>query len=131
VRAPAGDHFADALLRLRRLARSHYRIYFVSDFQAPAELWRDTFRALAKHNELVAIRVFDPLERELPRADRYTVTDGRDRWQFDSGDARLRERYRRRFDARAAEFEALCRNTQVATAALSTQDPVQTTVGWL
>jgi uncharacterized protein (DUF58 family) len=52
----------------------------------PSRLWRDAFRALARHNELVAIRVFDPLERELPPADRYTVTDGAHRWQFDAGD---------------------------------------------
>lgn len=129
---PAGaDRMTDALMRVRRLARSHYRIYFVSDFEPMGEHWRDTFRALARHNEVVAIRVYDPLEREMPPADRYTVTDGRERWQFDAGDRRLRERYRQRFDASRAAFETLCRNSKVSTAALSTHDRVQQAVGWL
>jgi uncharacterized protein (DUF58 family) len=128
---PGPAHLSDALQRVRRLARSHYRIYFVSDFARHHALWRDAFRALARHNELVAIRVFDPLERELPPADRYTITDGEHRWQFDAGDRGLRERYQARFDAAASTFETLCRDARVAAAALATDDDVAATVGWL
>lgn len=128
---PSQRHLDDALLGVRRLARSHYRIYFISDFEPLGEHWSHAFRALARRNEVVAIRVFDPLERDMPPADRYTVTDGRTRWQFDAGDARLRERYRRRFDGQQQDFEALCRGSQVTAASLSTVDSVQQTVGWL
>lgn len=129
--APGPEHLAEALLGVRRLARSHYRIYFVSDFHPMGEHWRDAFRSLARHNEVVAIRVFDPLERELPPADRYTVTDGSERWQFDAGDRRLRQSYRERFDADQAAFEDLCRRCMVAGATLSTEQSVQQAVGWL
>lgn len=128
---PGQRHFSEALLRVRRLARAHYRIYFISDFSPLDEHWQDTFRALARHNEVVAIRVFDPLERELPPAARYTVTDGRERWQFDAGDRRLREEYRHRFAAEQNAFETLCRNTLVMGAALPTDANVARTVGWL
>lgn len=131
VPVPSRDHMADALMRVRRLARSHYRIYFISDFSPMGDHWRDTFRALARHNEVVAIRVYDPLEREMPPADRYTVSDGRERWQFDAGDRRLRERYRQRFDAEQTAFENICRDTMVTTASLATTDDVQRAVGWL
>jgi len=131
TRPPGRPHMADALMRVRRLARSHYRIYFISDFQPVGDHWRDTFRSLARHNEVVAIRVYDPLERELPPADRYTVTDGSERWQFDAGDRQLRERYRQRFDETTSQFETLCRHSQGATASLSTDDNVQQAVGWL
>jgi uncharacterized protein (DUF58 family) len=128
---PDRSHLTDALMRVRRLARSHYRIYFISDFEPMGEHWRDTFRALARHNEVVAIRVYDALEQELPPADQYTVTDGRQRWQFDAGDRRLRERYRRRYEHQLEQFQALCRNSRVAAASLATTDDVQRTVGWL
>ena len=128
---PGRAHLNEALARVRRLARSHYRIYLVSDFDPLGDHWREAFRSLARHNEVVAIRVYDPLERELPPADRYTVTDGRQRWQFDAGDVRLRERYRQSFAAAQQRFEELCRNTRVATATLATTDDVQQTVGWL
>jgi uncharacterized protein (DUF58 family) len=129
--APGSAQMTEALWRVRRLARSRYRIYFVSDFQSMGEHWHETFRALARHNEVVAIRVYDPLERDLPPADRYTVTDGRERWQFDAGDRRFRERYRQRFDRAGAEFEALCGNNRVLMASLSTSEDVQQAVGWL
>jgi uncharacterized protein (DUF58 family) len=128
---PPRGHLQDALLRVRRLARSNHRIYFLSDFHPLGDHWRDAFRALSRHNEVIAVRVFDPLERELPPADRYTVTDGRSRWQFDAGSQRLRARYAARFDAHRDDFETLCRDTAVQAGSLSTEDDVQRAAGWL
>jgi uncharacterized protein (DUF58 family) len=128
---PSRQHLTEALLAVRRLAHSHYRIYFVSDFEPAGEHWSHAFRALARRNEVVAIRVYDPLERDMPPADRYTVTDGATRWQFDAGDKTLRARYRGRFDARQEDFETLCRTSRVAAASLSTDDDVRQSVGWL
>jgi uncharacterized protein (DUF58 family) len=116
---------------VRRLARRDHRIYLVSDFAPLGDHWRDAFRALARHNEVVAVRVFDPLERELPPADLYTVTDGHERWQFDAGDARLRSLYRARFERHAAEFSELCRLTNVRCGTLPTDQPVRAAVGAL
>jgi uncharacterized protein (DUF58 family) len=121
---PGRQHIEDALLRVRRLARSRHRICVVSDFLPVGDHWRDAFRALARHNEVYAVRVFDPLEAELPPADRYTVADSRERWQFDSGGVRIRERHRARFEAAQADFENLCRQTGVGYAMLPTDRPV-------
>lgn len=128
---PERQHFAQALLRLRRLARRDHRIYVISDFTPVGDHWRDGLRALAQHNEVIAIRIVDPLEAELPPADLYAITDGRERWQFDAGDTRLRALYRERFDAHAAEFAELCRQTGVRAGTLATDQPVRSTVGWL
>jgi uncharacterized protein (DUF58 family) len=128
---PGTAHLEDALLRLRRLARRDHRIYLVSDFASLGAAWRDAFRALAERNEVIAVRVFDPLERELPPADLYTVTDGNERWQFDAGNLRIRERHRARFDAHAAEFTELCRQTGVQSGSLPTDAIVRTAAGTL
>jgi uncharacterized protein (DUF58 family) len=131
--APLPDraHFEEALLRLRRLARRDHRIYLVSDFAPLGDHWREAFQALARDNEVIAVRVFDPLERELPPADLYGITDGAERWQFDAGDADLRRHYRERFAALEADFMELCRQTGVRAATLPTDTPVQSAVGWL
>jgi len=128
---PDRQHLDQALLKLRRLARRDHRIYLISDFAPLGDHWRDAFRALAQHNEVIAIRVFDPLERELPPADLYTITDGAERWQFDAGNLRLRERYRARFESHATEFAELCRQTSVQFGVLPTDSAVRTAVGWL
>jgi uncharacterized protein (DUF58 family) len=128
---PSRDHFEQALLRVRRLARRDHRIYVLSDFTPLGDHWREALRALARYNEVIAVRISDPLEQELPPADLYTVTDGEERWQFDAGDERLRSRYRARFERHVAEFADLCRTTNVRCGALSTDQPVSTALGWL
>jgi uncharacterized protein (DUF58 family) len=128
---PTREHMEQALLRLRRLARRDHRIYLISDFTPIGDHWRDAFRALARNNEVIAVRVFDPLERELPPADLYSITDGTERWQFDAGNAELRDRYRARFAAHEADFAELCAQTGVRSGALPTDTPIRTAVGWL
>jgi uncharacterized protein (DUF58 family) len=132
-RGPERPAFADALNQVRRLARTNYRICFISDFEPMGDHWRDVFRALARHNDVSAVRIFDPLEAELPPADTYAVTDGDHRWQFHAGNRRLRERYSARFDAHAAEFERLCEQTKVRHASITTAQPLGAGLvsGWL
>ena len=72
-----------------------------------------------------------PDGRELPPADLYSITDGVERWQFDAGNAGLREDYRARFAAHEAEFAELCRQTSVRFGVLPTDTPVRAAVGWL
>ena len=133
--APRAGHADDNnreenLAQLRRLAHTNYRIYLISDFQPMDDYWHDTFRALARHNEVIAVRIYDPLERELPPADRYTVTDGMTRWQFHTGNRKLRERYRDRFDAHEAEFKSICKLTKVRYRPLPTNEPVGHLARW-
>jgi uncharacterized protein (DUF58 family) len=132
-RGPDRQTFADALNQVRRLARTNYRICFISDFEPMGDHWRDLFRALSRHNEVSAVRIYDPLEAELPPADTYAVTDGEHRWQFHAGNPRLRERYRARFDAHAEAFRQTCEQTLVRHASVTTAEPLGAGLvsGWL
>lgn len=121
---PGPAHMAQALLRLGRLARRNHRIYLISDFEPLAGHWRDALSALARQNEVVAIRICDPIEAELPPADVYTITDGADRWQFDAGEPRLRADYRARAADHAGAFTALCRDAGVPAWVLRTDQPL-------
>ena len=128
---PAVDHFANVLTQIRRLAHSNYRIYFISDFARAAEAWREAFRNLSRHNEVVALRVYDTLERDLPPANAYTVTDGSARWQFHTGDPRLRSQYRSRYETEEHRFRRMCEQTMVAHRSLATHEPLTTVSGLL
>lgn len=127
---PEVDHFARALTQIRRLARNNYRIYFISDFQPIGDHWRDAFRSLSRHNEVIAVRVYDPLERDLPPADSYTVTDGLQRLQFHTGNPTLRERYHVRFLDHDERLQRICRETLVEYRDLATSEPVTRLPGW-
>ena len=117
-------HFKDSLLKVRRLVRTGYRVLMISDFLTAADVWRDALRALARHNQVTAIRIYDPLERELPPAERYTVTDGAARWQFHTGNASLRRRYAERYQRREAELASFCAAYLVRCLSYATDDAI-------
>ncbi len=105
----AGSTLAQALLDLRRSTRPGSAVLLISDFAgADDPRVREQLHRLAQHNVLVALRIFDPLERELPPPGRYTFTgnnstDGHARLTLDSSDATLRRKHRDHF-ATQTEF---------------------------
>jgi len=79
---------ADGILRRRSL------VFVVSDFiSAPG--WEQALARLARRHEVVAVRVFDPAEMELPDVGLTTVEDAETGEQLliDASDPAFRERY--------------------------------------
>ena len=112
---------------LLHLARVNHRIVLVSDFldEAPPHTGDgaaalDALAGVARHNDVEIHFVHDPLERELPPADRYRVTDGIRRQAFHSGNARLRAAYRARFAARRTAVEQAASRAGIRFTAVST-----------
>jgi uncharacterized protein (DUF58 family) len=127
---PPIEHYRNALAQIRRLAHSNHRIFFISDFQPMGEHWRDAFRSLSRHNEVVAIQIYDPLERELPPAESYSVTDGTTRLQFHAGNRGLRARYSERFERQEARLQEICRQTLVEYRSIPTSQPLSRLGSW-
>ena len=122
-RLESESHFRDSLLSIRRLVHTGYRVLAISDFLTATDAWQDTLRALARHNQVALIRISDPLERELPPAHRYTVTDGAARWQFHTGDAGLRRRYAERHEQREADLASFCASYMIRYLSYATDEP--------
>lgn len=118
-----------ALWRVRRLARTNHRITIISDFAGDLSIWQDHLHNLARHNQVVAVQVSDPLEAELPPADHYLVTNGQARLAFFSGHRRVRDNYARQFQARQQSLEALCRHDAMQFVPLSTTNEQQDLFG--
>lgn len=110
------------MMQVRRVTHTNYRIIVISDFAGPLASWREHLHKLARHNQVLVVHVSDPIEQQLPPADRYVVTDGNARLQFYSGDKGLRERYEHRFSERAAALKDLCLHGALSYIALSTTD---------
>ena len=117
------SHYRDSLLAIRRLVHTGYRVLAVSDFLTATDAWQDTLRALARHNQISLIRISDPLERELPPAQRYTVTDGSARWQFHTGNAGLRRRHADRHEQREADLASFCAACTIRYLSYATDKP--------
>jgi uncharacterized protein (DUF58 family) len=90
--------FADMLVELRRIARPGSSLFLVSDFQGALEQESlEHLYSLARHLEITALHCSDPLERELPEAGGYAVTDGEARVRLYTGERHLREAFSRRY----------------------------------
>ena len=113
---------ADAFTRLRRVAQPGSLIFLLSDFQFLDALTEAHLVQLARHNDLVLIQVYDPLEANLPPPGQYRVSNGHTTFAFDAGSNAVRRRYHDAFDARRTALTTLCRSHGMHHISLATND---------
>jgi uncharacterized protein (DUF58 family) len=109
----------EALEDIRRVARRHALVFVLSDFNpAPGHPLADLhlpLSTLARRCEVIAVRVTDPLERDLPPVGLLELTDpetGR-RSLFDTTSRRARRQLRERFDADTEAVRTLALRTGI------------------
>ncbi|MBV1852275.1 DUF58 domain-containing protein [Catellatospora tritici] len=92
----APDSLAGLIDALNAPPRRRGLAVVVSDFLDPPERWGWPLRKLAVRHEVLAVEVLDPYELELPDAGVLELVDPETgaRHEVQTGDARLRERYR-------------------------------------
>lgn len=130
--APTTITLADTLLRLRHLARHGCLVILISDFTSLNDSAEQHLGALARHNEVLAIRIFDPLEAELPPPAQYAFSDGRRIQTLWTSDSAMRQRYQQEFQARTEYLTRLCRDHGIRWLSIGTdQDAGMTLQRWL
>ncbi|MDB6060425.1 MAG: hypothetical protein JWM78_528 [Verrucomicrobiaceae bacterium] len=120
----AAQSLLTALTDLRRIARPGSTIYLISDFHGSEHPQvREQLYALARHCEVRALFIFDPLEQELPPPALYTVTDSAQRFVLDSGERLLREQHRNKFSAQRDGLQQLLNSLGIPLTTISTNEP--------
>ena len=56
-----------------------------------------TLSDLTRHQQIIAFKITDPLDAELPPSGRYAISDGAGQVSIDTSKNTIRERYRREF----------------------------------
>ncbi|MYD81263.1 MAG: DUF58 domain-containing protein [Gammaproteobacteria bacterium] len=116
------ERWKSLLLRLRRIAPAHHRIFVVSDFAALEIEAVEELLNRGHHHEMQAIHVYDEIERTLPPADFYNVTNGVSHVMFHSGRQSLRDEYSTRFSSKINELRSLCIRSNVSFTSISTDN---------
>ena len=118
---------AGAVLRLGHVLKRRGTIFLISDFLSPggARRFETPLRLLARKQEVIALHVTDPRERELPRVGLVEVLDAEsgERRLLDTSSRRAREDYSRAARAREAELAALFSRAGIDRVELSTARP--------
>ncbi|MGH7871078.1 MAG: DUF58 domain-containing protein [Candidatus Binatia bacterium] len=106
-----------------RIMRRRSLVFVVSDFiSAPG--WAKPLAYLAQRHEIIAVRLYDPLEMELPDLGLITMRDAETSEQLfvDTHDRRFRKRFAALAERREQELRAAFQRAGVDTLELSTDD---------
>jgi uncharacterized protein (DUF58 family) len=124
ARAPATD--LSALLRAAAdVVRRRSLVFVISDFiSAPG--WDGALAMLARRHEVLAVRLLDPLELQLPDLGLITLQDAETGEQLfvDTQDRAFRRRFARAAEQREAELRDAFQRAGVDALELSTEDDV-------
>ena len=121
--AGATTRLADLLLAAANTVRRRSTIFVVSDFISEPG-WDKPLAQLATRHEVIAVRLLDPLEQELPDLGLLTLRDAETGEQVlvDTHDAGFRRRFAALAAEREAELRAALARAGVDTLELSTDD---------
>jgi len=124
-RSPGGDDEAPltrAMSSLRRVARPGSLVVVLSDFLGFSRAAQSYLSSVARHNDVLAVFLNDPLERKLPPPGRYRLVSRDDELAIDTKAKAARRDYEQAFQSRAQELEAFCQRYGVHLMPLSTED---------
>lgn len=114
---------ANALARLRRVAKPGSLIFLFSDFRHPGQQAESHIMQLARHNDVVIVFIYDPLEAELPADGLYRVAWENKTVTFSSTGENRRD-YHEHFQAHREYLQKLSRLPGVHYLECATHDDV-------
>ena len=121
--APGATALHDLLLAGQRIMKRRGSVFVISDFiSAPG--WVDVLARLAQRHEVTAVRLYDPLEMELPDIGLMTMRDAETGEQLvvDTHDRGFRKRFAAAAQRRETELRDGLAKAGVDTLELATDD---------
>lgn len=114
--------FTQAMSSLRRVARPGSLVVILSDFLGFSRAAQSYLSSVARHNEVLAVFLNDPLEQQLPPPGRYRLVSRDDELAIDTHASSARKDYREAYQSRLEELESFCQRYGVHLMPLSTED---------
>jgi len=113
-----------SMSRLRKVTHPGSLIFLISDFREMNELSTSHLANISRHNDIVLVHVYDPIESELPTSGFYKVSDGTKEININAADKTLREDYHQRFVEHTETLKTLCRQNRMHLINLATDNDV-------
>ena len=118
----SAELLTQAMSSLRRVARPGSLVIVISDFTGFGRSAQSYLSSVARHNEVLAVFMNDPLERELPPPGHYRLVSANDELEIDTFATAARRDYHNAFEQRRDELEAFCQRYGVHLMPMSTDD---------
>ena len=121
VQPDSKRYMASAISRLRKVTHPGSLIFMISDFRDMDEKAWSHLANTARHNDIILIKITDPIEMDLPPAGSYKLTDGIRELQIRTS-KNVRENYHRRYADTNTQLEKFCRQNRIHLISISTGD---------
>jgi len=121
-----GDALTQALTRVRRVASSGSLIFILSDFSQFSDRDQAQIAHLSRHNEVVLIFIYDPVEQSLPPAGLYRIRVAKQEMVLDTQSPAQRQAHEKQFEQRMSTLQALAKRPNVNLLSMpTTDDPIE------
>lgn len=126
--ANTGDHsdsdWVTAFSQLKNLSRPGARLLVISDFDdlLSHPSTEKTLSDLTRHQQIIAFKITDPLDAELPPSGRYAISDGAGQVSIDTSKNTIRERYRQEFATQHELIVEQLKSFQIPVVSVDTSD---------
>lgn len=114
----------EALIALRRVITPGSLVFIISDFYNLGQDFQRHLSSLRVHNEIVALLIYDMLEKTPPASGTYQVTDGQQRISFSSDLGSFQQQYQQIFVNRVTELNKLTNMYKIPLVEFATHDIV-------
>lgn len=118
----SGYGLDEALEEMRRITRPGSNLFIISDFKSFSRKGEKQLYHMSRNCDITAIRIFDPLEKDLPVNGYYSITDGNERFMMYTGDKGLRRSYNQTFNLKTEQLSHLLGPMGIPIIQMSTLD---------
>lgn len=119
------DAFLKVLLQLKHLVRPGSMLVFIGDFQTLDEIHSVHLWQLAQRNQLYGICIYDRLERQLPPAGLYAVSNGEAFYRLDTHEKWCHQQYRLMTDEKQTRIKTIFSQCAASFIEISTEEDWQ------
>jgi uncharacterized protein (DUF58 family) len=114
----------EAVSRLRSVTHPGSLIFMISDFRDMSDKAFAHIANLSRNNDIILIKISDPIEAELPVSGTYKFTDGIKQLAIQTSSKKTRDDYQQRFLQHAQQLKKFCRQNRIHLIDISTDDDV-------
>lgn len=125
---PDDRNMISAVSRLRKVTHPGSLIFMISDFRDMDEKAFSHVANLARNNDIIFVKITDPIEVDLPLSGSYKLTDGERELQLQTSNKKTRNRYHERYLLNTSSLEKFCRQNRIHLITISTADDVLETL---
>ena len=117
-----------AVSRLRSVTHPGSLIFMISDFRDMNEKAFAHVANISRNNDIIMIKITDPIEADLPSSGSYKLTDGTKELQIQTSSKKVRDDYRQHHQTLSDQLEKFCRQHRIHLINISTEDDVISTL---